>query len=258
MISHHTRENRTDKSPLRARSGLNLIHLLVAFAIIAVVIALFLPSVRRIPRWIIQRDQCAGNLRQIAIALHNYADQYGSFPPAYTVDDTGRPLHSWRTLILPNLEQQALYDSIDLSKPWDDPANAAALAAVPDRYRCPATDMPANCTTYLGIVSPTAFFHPTEGRRFSEITRDHSATLMVVEVSSDRAVPWMAPSDTDGSFVPTTELDANSSHTVTNGVCVDGHVEWLSSDMPIEERRAMLTIAGEEHAADAASSSEAQ
>jgi len=243
MISHHTRENRTDKSSLRARSGLNLVELLLVFAIIAMVIALLLPSVRRVPPWVIQRDQCAGNLRQIVIALHNYEDQYGSFPPAYTVDDTGRPLHSWRTLILPNLDQQALYDSIDLSKPWDDPANTAALDAMPDVYRCPAADMPANCTTYLGIVSPTAFFHPTEGRQFSEITRDFSATLMMIEVSSDRAVPWMAPQDTDGRFVPTIELNARCSHTVTNGAFVNGRVDSLSRDTPIEERRAMLTIA---------------
>ena len=70
--------------------------------------------------------QCANNLKQIALALRNYESVYHALPPAYTVDAEGKPLHSWRTLILPYLEQQALYDKIDLSKPWDDPANKEA------------------------------------------------------------------------------------------------------------------------------------
>ena len=57
----------------------------------------------------------------------NYEQAYNALPPAYTVDANGRPLHSWRTLILPYLEQESLYQTIDLSKPWNDPANARAV-----------------------------------------------------------------------------------------------------------------------------------
>jgi hypothetical protein len=67
---------------------------------------------------------------------------YGSFPPAYTVDSNGRMLHSWRTLLLPYLEQEHLYRQIDLSKPWYDPANAAAFEATVDVFQCRSTEMP--------------------------------------------------------------------------------------------------------------------
>ena len=67
------------------------------------------------------------NLKQIALALLNYEQAHHALPPAYTVDAQGRPLHSWRTLILPYLDQESLYQTIDLSKPWNDPANAKAL-----------------------------------------------------------------------------------------------------------------------------------
>ncbi|MEZ6144785.1 MAG: DUF1559 domain-containing protein [Planctomycetaceae bacterium] len=47
--------------------------------------------------------QCKNNLKQIMLALHNYHDDFGTFPPAYTVDENGKRMHSWRTLIWPYL-----------------------------------------------------------------------------------------------------------------------------------------------------------
>ena len=52
-----------------------------------------------------RRAQCLCNLCQIKLAFHNYHSQYGSFPPAYVADANGRPMHSWRVLILPFMEQ---------------------------------------------------------------------------------------------------------------------------------------------------------
>lgn len=256
MTSHpnQTRQSVAHSTALPAHPGFTLVELLVVFLIIAVVIALLLPATRSSTP-ASRRSQCKNNLHQIAIALHNYADEYGSFPPAYTVDDAGRPLHSWRTLILPYVDQGPLYRSIDLSKPWDDSANAAALAATLNVYRCPSADIPQNCTTYLGLVSSTGCFAPSKGRRLSDITRDHSETLMVVEASPDAAVPWMAPQDTDGQFLLTFGRQTRLSHEDgTHAAYVDGHVGFVSSDIPIEERRAMLTIAAQERAAHATSS----
>jgi type II secretory pathway pseudopilin PulG len=101
---------------------------IIACSIIAFLFALMLPA-GRVSRPAARRTQCKNNLKQVALALHNYADDHHALPPAYTVDAKGRPLHSWRTLILPYLDEQALYDSIDLSKPWDDPKNADAHEA---------------------------------------------------------------------------------------------------------------------------------
>src|SRR5688572_17568592 len=113
--------------PATGRRGFRLVELLVVIGLIGLLAALLLPA-RRSATEAARRMSCANNLRQIGIALHNYQDEFGCLPPAYTVDAAGKPLHSWRTLILPFAEQKALYDKIDLSKPWNDPANRAAYA----------------------------------------------------------------------------------------------------------------------------------
>src|SRR5262245_3382414 len=65
---------------------------------------LLLPAVS-VAREPARRMQCLNNLKQIALALHNYDATYGSLPPAYIADASGKPMHSWRVLILPFLEQ---------------------------------------------------------------------------------------------------------------------------------------------------------
>lgn len=64
-----------------------------------------------------RRVMCKDNLHQIGIALHNYHEQHGSFPPAYTTDQNGKPLHSWRVLLLPYLDRPNLYQQIRLDEP---------------------------------------------------------------------------------------------------------------------------------------------
>ena len=99
----------TASTPPACKQGgmrFRLVELLVVIGVIVILIGLLLPTVRAAHEPA-RRSQCCNNLKQIALALHNYADEHGEFPPAYTVDEQGQPLHSWRTLILPYLEQKA-------------------------------------------------------------------------------------------------------------------------------------------------------
>ncbi len=221
-----------------------LIEILVALGIIALLVALLLPAVRS-ARPAAYRSQCVNNLKQIALALHNYEQEHKALPPAYTVDAKGRPLHSWRTLILPYLEQEPLYRTIDLSKPWNDPANAKALETVLPVFRCPVMADPSNTTTYLAIAAPNGCFIPKEPRRLAEITDAHGWTLMVIEAGEENAVPWMAPVDADESLVmslgPTTKFPHAGG---TNACCVDGFVRFLKADTPAKVRRALISISG--------------
>jgi prepilin-type processing-associated H-X9-DG protein len=224
--------------------GFRLVEVLVVLGIIAILIALLLPATRS-ARPAARRSQCVNNLKLIALALHNYEQAHKALPPAYTVDAKGRPLHSWRTLILPYLDHGSLYRTIDLSKPWNDPANAKALETKPAVFRCPEAVGPQNTTSYLAIAAPNGCLIPRESRRLAEITDALGSTLMVIEAGEEDAVPWMAPMDAGESLVmslgPTTKLHHSGG---TNACFVDGSVKFLKASTPVLVRRALMSISG--------------
>ena len=229
------------------RRGLRVVEVFSALCVLGLLVALFLPATRTArpaARWM----QCVNNLRQIALALHLYEQDYKVLPPAYTTDAIGRPLHSWRTLILPYLEQRELYQTIDLSKPWNDPANAKALETSLYCFHCPAVTGPGNMTTYLAIVAPEGCFHLKKPRDLAEITDAHGSTLLVIEAAEGHAVPWMTPTDASESVVLGIGMDGKLHHAGgTNGCFVDGSVRFLSESTPAEVLRAMVTISGNEN-----------
>ena len=231
-----------------------LIKLLTGLGIIGLVGTFLLPA-QRSARPAAYRSQCKNNLKQIGLALHNYVDTYHTLPPAYSVDAEGKPLHSWRTLILPFLDQKRLYETIDLSKAWDDPANAEARKTAISTFQCPAahrgTHSPANYTTYVVIVGPNGCFRLNESTCFSEITDDRGETLMVIEVPSEHAVPWMSPMDADERLVMDFGPHSKLAHSGgTHALFVDGSVQFLGAEMPAAHRRALISIAGNDKLAD--------
>lgn len=244
----------TPKQPREFSLVKLLVRLVLVIAMIAVLVSFMMP-VEKVPRPAARRSQCKNNLKQIAIALHNYHDRYHALPPAYTVDADGKPLHSWRTLILPYMDQQVLYDKIDLTKPWDDPENAEALKNhVYGIYFCPSSTNPPDRvmhTTYLAVVTPESCIQPSKSRKLSEITDKHSETLMVIEVDSEHSVPWMAPLDADtASFLA---IGPKSKLVHTGGfhaACVDGTIRFLNAEVPAMMRRALISIAGNEELSD--------
>ncbi|NLS96550.1 MAG: DUF1559 domain-containing protein [Planctomycetaceae bacterium] len=110
-----------------SRTGFTLVELLVVIAIIGILIALLLPAVQA-AREAARRSQCTNNAKQIALACHNYADSFKTFPPrAVWGYEIGTPPyrhyhHTWLTMVLPFMEQQGLYDSVDFQLPaWGQP-----------------------------------------------------------------------------------------------------------------------------------------
>jgi prepilin-type N-terminal cleavage/methylation domain-containing protein/prepilin-type processing-associated H-X9-DG protein len=89
------------------RRAFTLIELLVVLAIVAILLALLIPAVQKV-RMAAARAQCASNLRQIGIAVHNYHDEKKTFPRA--VPPSGGTNPSWLRSLLPYLEQHAVYD----------------------------------------------------------------------------------------------------------------------------------------------------
>lgn len=218
--------------------------LFAALGIVVLAIGMMLPAVRT-AREPARRNQCTNKLKMIAIALHFYERDHHALPPAYTVDADGKPLHSWRTLILPYLEERQLYETIDLAKPWDDPANAEAMKTVLDVYCCPSAEDFDNRTTYLAIVGPNCTFKSDGRRKLAEIKDDAHETLMIIEVDAAHAVPWMSPVDANEELALQIGAEAKLPHGHGwHAVSVDGSVRFYQADLSAAQRRALISIAG--------------
>ena len=226
--------------------AITLVELLVVIGILGVIVALLLPA-KRSAREAARRNACLSNLKQIALALENYKEAKGTYPPAYTVDEEGNRLHSWRTLILPYMEHKLLYEKIDLTKPWDHPANAEAMETVCEVFLCPSYPGEELETTYHAVIGEDCVFSGSDGRDPAEIIDEKSSTIMIVEVGSERAVHWMSPEDITAADFLKLGPEMNEIHPgIFQVVLADGHVDSITRDIDWDVVRGMLTIAGGE------------
>jgi beta-lactamase regulating signal transducer with metallopeptidase domain len=113
-----------------------------------------------------RRAQSANNIKQIMVAMHNYADTYGGkFPPAviYGKDGKGKVPHSWRVELLPYLEQDALYKAYQFDEPWDSEANKKVLAQMPAVFRDPSADPKSTRSAYYVMLGKASEKKKEEG-----------------------------------------------------------------------------------------------
>ncbi|MCR9233424.1 MAG: DUF1559 domain-containing protein [bacterium] len=191
------------KSLLNRKRGFTLIELLVVIAIIAILIALLLPAVQQ-AREAARRSQCKNNLKQIGLALHNYHDNFRTFPPGDVRRTYGSGVQSWVTSqlgwiprILPFLDQAPLYNQIN----WE---MEHGVSAAPNNslrrekltvVRCPSDSSRQPSSTYgptnymacrgqsrtAGNNSSNSIFSMNSKVRIRDIEDGTSNTMMVSE-----------------------------------------------------------------------------
>jgi type II secretory pathway pseudopilin PulG len=172
---------------LHTRRAFTLFQLLVLIALLGLLFALMLPAVARI-RLMAARTASANNLKQIALAAHNYHDANGQFPPGNDANNFSASAH-----LLPYIEQDNLYKNIDFKKSVDDKTNADSRKVIVKVFLNPqdpimAVSMDYGATNYLyNAGSKTALegndgvFYQDSKLKITDILDGTSNTMMAGE-----------------------------------------------------------------------------
>ena len=136
--------------------------------------------------------QVANDMRQIGLAVHNYESSFQHLPPAWTTDSDGRPMHSWRILLLPFLDSESskeILGQYKMDQPWDSPHNLSAAKLLREPLFGDCSD--PTLATYKLVSGPGTPFGPDTK---SDLPSDTSKQVLVVE---DNASPvlWTKPED---------------------------------------------------------------
>ncbi len=231
-------------------------YALITFVVLFILAALLLPAIQA-PKTPEPRNDCRNRMTTLAIGLQNYHEARGHFPPACTYDADGNPLHIWRTLILPFLEEGVAYSKLDLKQPWNSPRNWAVLAEV-DVYpfRCPLGGGEPFETNYLAVLGPDGVWDAKTGRTGKTITDGPEQTIQIVEVQNS-GIHWAEPRDLpweqaiQGVNPPHVKFAISSGHRGgANVAFADGDIEFLENSTPLERIHALLTRAGGEPIAE--------
>jgi hypothetical protein len=214
-------------------------------------VALLLPAVQA-AREAARRAQSMNNLKQIALAMHNYHDTYRAFPAPANYDDDGKPLLSWRVHILPFIEQKTLYDMFKLDEPWDSKHNKELIKHMPMIYQVPGgLKVDDGKTCYLVPTGDdTAFPKGTggsaHGLRLATITDGTSNTIMALEAAPEKAVVWTKPEDWE--FDPEKPNKGLVGHRPNGFLAAwcDGSVRFIQKSTRDEVLKAIFTRAGGE------------
>jgi prepilin-type processing-associated H-X9-DG protein len=192
-----------------------------------------------------ERITSQNNLKQIVLAMHNYHDSMGAFPPAALCDKDGKPLLSWRVAILPYVEQANLYNQFKLDEPWDSAHNKKLLERMPPIYSPgQVKTKEPNTTFYQVFVGKGAGFEGRQGLRITDFTDGTSNTVLVVEAGDP--VPWTKPEDLPYDDKKPLPKVGGLHPDGFNAAFADGSVRFLRKAIKEETLRALITRNGGE------------
>lgn len=190
------------------------------------------------------------NLEKIAAALNAYAADHGAYPAPAIDGRLGKPLLSWRVLILPYLGEQDLYDQFNVNKSWDEQQNQMLSYQMPVVFRHPNSQGWSFDTVYHLVIGAGTLFPPSGPLGPKQVADGATKTLLLVEGRSSST--WTEPIDMDA--IATGGVINAASGTglggiTEGGVCVatvDGRGHFLSETTPTMTVNALVTPRGGE------------
>jgi prepilin-type processing-associated H-X9-DG protein len=181
------------------------------------------------------RQQTSGNdLKQIGLAVVNYHQSFRRLPPLYAADPQGRPLYSWRVLVIPYLYSNWITVPAP-AKPWNSPQNASLANLSIACFHAPDDDTPSTMTSYVAITGPHTAWPGDKGTRFDDF-KSPGKTILLVELQNS-GINWTEPRDLDISELA--KLTANRHAGDFHAFFADGHVELLPADIDLKKLAAM-------------------
>ena len=222
---------------------------LVLFLFGGLLAAFFVPTL--IPNASGPADVCSNNMRQIAAAMLAYQEDQGTLPPAVVVDDTGKPLHSWRVLLLPYLGKDSLYKEFRLDEPWNSEHNRKLVVRMPAVFSCPSSSgLEFGETSYMVIEGEGMLFDHDKRSSTDKILDRPQNTILLVEVL-DAQVTWTSPQDIVAERISwninrDTKGIGSLHKTGTNVATADGKIYRYTRLLPAEQLRALATSDGGE------------
>jgi hypothetical protein len=206
------------------------------------VVKMLVPAVQS-ARIAAKRAQSTNNLKQLALAMHNYHNTHNKFPAAVMYGPDGKTPYTWRIALLPFLEQKSLYDQYRFTEPWDGPNNRKLLDQIPEVFSFPSADG-GRKLAYFALVGPATLFGVEGGTNLADITDGTSNTIMFVEAKRD--IPWTKPEDIPyEASKPLPELGGLTAEGF-NAAFADGAVLFIKSTVKEATLRALFTRNGGE------------
>jgi hypothetical protein len=165
-----------------------------------------------------------------------YESFHWRYPQPALLDNSGKPLLSWRVQILRELDQSDLYDEFRLDEPWDSEHNKKLIDRMPEVFGS-ASGEDKGKTRFMLFVGPGSAFEGEEAVLENSITDGTSNTILIVEAGPDRAVPWTKPEDL--TFDPENPIAAlgKGADKGFGVVFFDGFVEHIDKSVSPERLR---------------------
>jgi hypothetical protein len=185
-----------------------------------------------------------------------YRDEHRTFPPAYVADEAGRPMHSWRVLILPQLGHQDLFKRYRFDEPWDGPHNHELLMDMPGEYGCPLPDgvrAAPGLTSIAAITGPGTLWPGATTVRPRDIASgDGAAATVLLTECSGSGIGWTEPRDVPAAefaalIASAPAVDASLDHPRGRYIALaDGSSILVAASTDPEKLLALATLAGRE------------
>jgi hypothetical protein len=200
------------------------------------------------PTMVKRREISRRQLSEVAAAIHKYHERQQSLPPRAVNSADGKPLLSWRVLILPDLGYEELFKQFHLDEPWDSEHNLPLAQKMPRQYAGPLeadAEPTTNNSAVVALTGPQTSFTDGPAHRFPEITDGMANTLLLAETRG--SAPWTKPEDVsvDAAGKPARRLGGLHPGGVVL-VTADGQSHFVIDQIIGELLPALLTIAGGE------------